>query len=113
MPNAKKAKYRIEVETGTDEATQETTFTACYLSEMTRGTLEVVLSMIQPKGNEKPQYLSAGEKILRSCWLNKATVNGKEVESDKEILENDGLLVAAAMQAYELVDIKTAKITKL
>jgi len=108
-----KAAYKIEVENGEDEK-GNTIFAACYLEEMNRDVLEAVLSMIQPKGNEKPKYLQAGEKILNSCWIKKTKLaNGEEVESDDEILTKDSLLVAASMQAYELVDIKRTNITKL
>jgi len=103
MSETQKAAYKITVEGGA----------TCYLKEMKRGVLERVLSMIAPKGNQEPQYINAGEKILRSCWLDTATVKGEKVESDKAILENDDLLTAAAFQAYELVDIKTAKLEKL
>ena len=88
---SKKAKYEIEVEGK-----------KCRLTELDRTTLEITLGMIMSTTGS-PQYIRAGEVILRNCW----------VDGDKEILERDDLLIAAAMKAYELIEIKEATLKKI
>lgn len=88
---AKKAKYEIEVDGK-----------KCQLCPLDRATLEIALGMVMATSGN-PQYIRAGEIILRKCW----------VSGDKEILENDDLLVAAAMKAYELIEIKEATLKKI
>ena len=74
----------------------------CQLCKLDRATLEITLGMVMATtGN--PQYIRAGEIILRKCW----------VSGDKEILEQDDLLIAAAMKAYELIEIKEATLKKI
>lgn len=85
------AKYLIEVE---DKK--------AYLKAINRATLEVVLGLIMPS-NGDPQYIKAGEIILNTCW----------VGGDEEIRTDEEYLNAAAMQAYQLVEIKTASLKKL
>ena len=106
-----KAKYQIDVENGVDENGAPVLAT-CYLKEMDRGVLERVLSLMAPTKGD-PQYIRAGELIINSCWLDDAVVEGEKVKSDKAIKTDDNLLVAAAMKAFELVDIRTASIKKL
>ena len=75
---------------------------SCTVSKPTRQVLEVVLGMLGVNG-QKPQMLKAGEIILNSCWI----------DGDKEILQDDDLLVAASLQAYQLIEIKQASLEKL
>ncbi|MGV7234657.1 MAG: hypothetical protein ACQ9ET_00220 [Nitrosomonadaceae bacterium] len=75
---------------------------SCRLSEINRGTLEVVLGLVMPS-NGQPQYIKAGEIILNSCW----------VEGDEEIKTDESLLLSACMSAYQLVDIKESSLKKL
>lgn len=87
----KKAIYEIEVEGK-----------KCQLCKLDRATLEITLGMVMATNNT-PQYIRAGEIILRKCW----------VSGDKEILDDEDLLIAAAMKAYELIEIKEASLKKI
>jgi len=87
----KKASFLIEVE---DKS--------CKLTSIDRSTLEVALSFVMPSSG-KPEYIRAGELILRNAW----------VEGDDEILSNDDYLIPAAMQAYQLINIKQATLKKI
>lgn len=88
----KEAKYLIEVDGKKG-----------YLKNPNRHTIEVVLALVMPsKGS--PKYIKAGETILRSCWIK---------GGDEEILNNDDLLVSAAMQAYKTVKLRSGSIKKL
>jgi len=75
---------------------------SCKLRELDRQTLEVALGLIM-NNNSKPQYIRAGEIILNACW----------VEGDEEIKTNDKYLVAAAFQAFQLIEIKDAQLKKI
>ncbi len=84
-------KYEIEIEGK-----------KCQLRELDRQTLEICLGLVM-NTNGPPQYIKAGEIILKTCF----------VSGDKEILEDDKLLVGAAMTAYELIEIKEATLKKI
>ena len=49
------------------------------------------------------EIIAAGEIVLRGCWL----------EGDQAILDNDTYLVPAALQAYNLIDLKEAVLKKI
>ena len=75
---------------------------SCYLKKANRGVLEAALSFVQPGAGQKPKIIKAGELLLNSCW----------VAGDPEIKERDDLLVAACFEAYELIEIKKARLEK-
>ena len=87
----KKAVYEIEVEGK-----------KCQLSEISRSTLEVALGLIMQTTGQ-PQYIRAGEVILLNCW----------VSGDDEIKNDESLLIAASMKAYELIELKEATLKKI
>ena len=72
----------------------------CQLAKIDRATLEIALGLIMA---DKPEYIKAGEIIVRSCW----------VSGDKEILDDEDLLVGAALAAQELISVKKASLKKL
>ena len=86
----------IEVEASEDEVLK------CTLKAPSRFTLEAALSKMGLNGGQA-EIISAGEIVLRGCWI----------EGDKEILDNDTYLVPAALQAYNLIDLKTATLKKI
>jgi len=67
----------------------------CLLRKPDRNTYETALGLITPIGDRAPKFVTAGQRILQACWL----------DGDKDILSNDELLVAFAMQAIGLVQI--------
>ncbi len=87
----KTAEYELEIE---DKK--------CRLSKMSRATLELVLGMITGTGI-KAEMIRAGEVILRNCW----------VDGGQEILDQEDLLIGAALKAYDLIEIKEASLKKL
>lgn len=91
MAKKGKAVYEIEVDGK-----------KCQLSEISRATLEIALGLIMTT-TSSPQYIRAGEIILLNCW----------VSGDEEIKKDESLLIAAAMKAYELIDLKEATLKKI
>ena len=51
----------------------------------------------------RPQYIRAGEIVLLNCW----------VGGDDEIKSDDDLLIPAAMQAFQIIQSKTAVLKKI
>lgn len=74
----------------------------CILKSPSRGILEAALSKMGLNGGQA-EIISAGEIVLRGCWI----------EGDQEILDNDLYLVPAALQAYNLIDLKEAVLKKI
>lgn len=91
------AAYVIEVENGENNPPLK-----AYLKKINRSTMEIVLGLTMAV-NGSPQYIRAGEIILKNCW----------VGGDDEILKNEDFLISAAMQAYRLVEVKNAELKKL
>ena len=52
---------------------------SCKLKKLDRTTLEIAMSHAMPGAGQPPKYFSAGEIILKTCWL----------DGDKELLEDD------------------------
>lgn len=73
----------------------------CTLGEIDRETLEDCLGLIMPVMG-RPQILTAGKKILTNC----------STEMDDAILQDDELLIAACMKAYEKIETRKGKVTK-
>ena len=78
----------------------------CYLKKLDRTTLEVVLGIVQPSAGVKPKLIEAGEIILNTCWI----AGDPELKSKEE--KNEGYLVAAAMEAYNLIEFKQSTLEK-
>lgn len=90
----------------TDKGADGKPFTKIYKCEIKgnidRETLETALGLIRPNiGLPKP--LTAGKEILLNNW----------VDGDKEIQQNDELLVAACTACYYLVNMKGSKLKKV
>jgi len=94
-------KHKDAVATIEVEADEKTTL-SCTLKAPSRGTLEAALSKMGLNGGQT-EIITAGEIVLRGCWI----------EGDKEILDNDTYLVPAALQAYNLIDLKEATLKKI
>lgn len=78
------------------------TYTCKIKDEISRNALQDCLGLIAPtQGNPKP--LTAGKIMLDEAWL----------EGDKEIKQNEELLVAACLACYYLVKIKSGNLKKL
>lgn len=75
----------------------------CILRKPNRKVLGEVLSLLSPIGGQRPDILSAGEWILKTCWE----------DGDERIKSEDDLLIAASLKAVELVEIKEAELKKL
>jgi len=74
----------------------------CILKKPTRATIEIALGKMGVSGGQS-ELIRAGEIILRNCW----------VDGDAEILNNDDYLIPAALQAYQLIEFKTAELKKI
>lgn len=80
-----------------------------YVRGFDRATMKYALSQLSIKANDKEQTISAekiiniGEIGLTNCWLG----------GSDEILTNDRLFIAAAMQVGELFDFAETKLKKL
>lgn len=81
-------------------------FTKVYKCEIkgqiNRDTLETALGLIRPNSG-LPKPLTAGKEILLNNW----------VSGDKEIKENDELLIAACTACYYIVQMKGSKLKKV
>ena len=94
FPNAA---FRLSIE-GDEEGEEK----VCYLKEINRNVHEQALGlMMKTKGNA--EYLRAGEVILLQCWLT----------GDNAIKTEDAYLRSACMQAYELMELKSATLKKI
>lgn len=86
----------------TDSEGKSKIYTCQIKDKIQRETLEECLGLILPNtGNPKP--LTAGKKILFENWI----------DGDKEIKENDELLIAACLSCYHLVRFKGSKLKKV
>lgn len=74
----------------------------CRVSKPSRAVVEIALSKMGISGGNS-QLIAAGEIILNSCWI----------DGDSEILKNDDYLIPAALQAYQLIEFKTAELKKI
>jgi hypothetical protein len=84
------------------EFTIEVDGRVAYLRKPDRITIESALGLAMPIQG-RPQYIRAGEIVLLNCW----------VGGDDEIKTDDDLLVPAAMQAFQIVQAKTAVLKKI
>lgn len=73
-----------------------------YLRKPDRITIENALGLAMPVQG-RPQYVRAGEIVLLGCW----------VGGDDEIKSDEQLLIAASMQAFQIIKQKTATIKKI
>lgn len=73
----------------------------CILRKPDAGTMRKVMSKMFTMSGES-DFAGAGEAILESCW----------VGGDNIILENDDMRIAAAMQAFQLVQMMQGIIKK-
>ena len=74
----------------------------CQLRKPSRKVLGQAMSMAVPVGGQVPDVTQAGEWILRNSW----------VEGDKEILEDEDLLLGASMAVMQMVQVKEATLKK-
>ncbi len=72
-----------------------------YLKRLPRPILEKALGLIA-NPHKAPELIRAGEVILHGCW----------VGGDDEIKTDEELLTAAALQATELVERRSASLKK-
>ena len=86
-------KYEIEMD---DKKTR------CFLRSIDRATLETALGLTM-KTSGHSEYIRAGEVILTSCW----------VTGDEIIKTNEDFLMSASMQAFQLIQIKSATLKKI
>lgn len=84
------------------EFTIEVNGKIAYLRKPDRITIENALGLAMPIQG-RPQYIRAGEIVLLNCW----------VGGDKEIQTDDELLIPAAMQAFQIIQAKTAILKKI
>jgi hypothetical protein len=70
--------------------------------EIDRDTLELCLGLIRPNSG-KPKPLTAGKEILLKNWIS----------GDKEVQNNDELLIAACTACFYLVNMKGSKLKKV
>lgn len=95
-PNSnKKAVYELTIEDNNKTY-------KCLLCEPNRFVIEAALAEVAPIGKD-PKLIKAGELILNSCW----------VSGDDEIRTIDRLLVSAALQAYEMINMANATLKKI
>ena len=74
---------------------------SAYLKELDKATLEISIGLLR---KDTPEYIRAGEVILGRCWIS----GDEELRSGKT-----RIVVGAAMQAYELIDIAEGEVEKL
>jgi len=74
----------------------------CYLKSIDRPTFEQAMGLIT-KTRSNPEMIRAGEVILLNCW----------VAGDDIIKTDDAFLIPAALQAFELMEVKTATLKKI
>ena len=74
---------------------------SCQLNTPNRGIIEMAMSKMGIAGGQS-EMIKAGEIILRGCW----------VDGDDEILNNDQLLVACALKAFQLIEMKEVELKK-
>jgi hypothetical protein len=74
----------------------------CLLKKPDRNTFELALGLIANVMGGEPKYITAGLRIMQACWI----------DGHKEIMSNDDYLVPAAMQAVNLIEIKSASLKK-
>lgn len=84
------------------EFTIEVNGKVAYLRKPDRVTIENALGLAMPIQG-RPQYIRAGEIVLLNCW----------VGGDDEIKSDDDLLIPAAMQAFQIIQSKTAVLKKI
>tara|TARA_R110000796_G_scaffold63139_4_gene145521 strand:- start:5617 stop:5940 length:324 start_codon:yes stop_codon:yes gene_type:complete len=84
------------------EFTIEVNGKVAYLKKPDRITIENALGLAMPIQG-RPQYIRAGEIVLLNCW----------VGGDDEIKTDDELLIPAAMQAFQIIQAKTAVLKKI
>lgn len=89
------AKFRLTVE---DEDGTERVF---YLKKIARVILEKALRLLGK--NTGPEMILAGEVILTSCWV----TGYEKIKTDEE------MLVAAAMQCFELIEYRSTTLKKI
>lgn len=105
-PNSGAPKVAPQVPKGTaytlkiDREGQESLI--CYLKKPDRATMEVALGLTMSM-TKAPEYIKAGEIIINSCWIS----------GDEEIRTDEDNLIAAAMQAFTLVNMKSAELKKV
>jgi hypothetical protein len=75
---------------------------SCLITKPTIQVLRQVFSLMVPIDNKPPDYIGAGELIVKECF----------VAGDKEILNNEALLFEAGTAAISIVEMKTAEIKK-
>lgn len=75
----------------------------CLLKKPTRATYSECIGLVTPVANQKPDYLTAGLRIMQACWL----------DGDKELFfKDDDYFIPASMKAIELLTIKEAQLKK-
>jgi len=73
------------------------------LKKPNRQTYSECISLVAPIGNQKPDMITAGVRIMQSCFI----------DGDKELFfKDDDFLIPAAMKSIELLNIKEASIKK-
>jgi preprotein translocase subunit SecA len=74
------------------------------LSKPNRQTYSECLGLVTPVAGAKPDYITAGLRIMQSSYI---TSDAKDL-----FFKDDDYLIPAAMKAIELLDIKEASLKK-
>jgi hypothetical protein len=93
--NAKKVEetFTLEIEGGL----------VAKIRKPSRKIVGQALGMVIPMGHgDKPDPLTAGEWVLRTCWI----------DGDKSILEDEDNLIAASLKCLDLIKLKEAALKK-